>query len=177
MRSFFLFVVTMTLLCGHRAAVAAPDVVACDLLDEPTVSALIGVKTRAQVNRQKQEFDGALISTCMFRAERQYVMVTLLEYRSATDAAKAYAAARKEAAQAKTIDGVQSQFSVEDESSLGDKAYWYFLAPTQFGLSALKDNKALKVNFQFNDAMTGSNSSVQLKARSRPALQAAARKL
>ncbi|MDZ7920875.1 hypothetical protein [Rhodoferax sp.] len=166
-----------TLLAISKAASAAPDIVACDLLDEPAISALIGVKTKPDSNRYKEVFDGVKISNCMFRSERQSVMVTLAEYSSNADANKSYMLARKETAKAKTIDNVKIQYAVDDENALGDKAYWYRLASEQFGLTAIKGNRGLTINIHFDDEATGTQTIPRLKERSRPLLQAALRKI
>ena len=171
------FLVATGVLLSPYVVFAAPDVVACDLLDEPTVSGLIGVKTKQLVNRDKQTYGGVKISTCMYRADRHSVMVTLAEYSSSAEATKAYAIALKEASQAKVVDKTPIQYKVESESGIGDKAYWYQLESEQFGVTAIKGARGVTVNFQFSDSMTGANVSARLKERSRPAIQSAVQKL
>ncbi len=165
------------ILVSPYVALAAPDVVACDLLDESTVSGLIGVKTKQFMNRDKQTYDGVKISSCIYRAERHSVMVTLAEYSSNSEATKAYAIALKEAGQAKVVDKTTIRYKVESESGIGDKAYWYQLESEQFGVSAIKGTRGIMVNFQFSDSMSGVNAGARLKERSRPAIQAAIQKL
>ena len=170
------FLAATSVLVSPYVAFAAPDVVACDLLDETTVSGLIGVKTKQFMNRDKQTFDGVRISTCMYRADRHSVMVTLAEYTSSAEATKAYATALKEVSQAKVVDRTPIQYKVESESGIGDKAYWYQLESEQFGVTAIKGMRGVTVNFEFSDSMSGANTSARLKERSRSAIQSVVRK-
>jgi len=160
-----------------QAASAAPELVACDLLDEATASALVGVKLKGYISRSTQVMDGVKISNCMFRSDRQSVRVSLAEYASSAEAGKSFGVARKETAQARIVDNVKIQFTVEDESGIGEKAFWYRLASEQYGITTVKGNRALTVSFHFADATTGTRTIPDLRGRSRAPLQAALRRL
>lgn len=179
MRRTFLTWTVAVCLSGTPALSHAADVVACDLFDEPSISALVGVKFKQLMNRHKEAIDGGTISDCVFRADRHSVRVTLWEYVSAKDAAKFYASGLEDAKRPKTIGGVRSQYAIDSSYGIGDKSYWYQLASEQTGATILKANRVLVLNFQFadGDGMARSNTASHLKDRSRPLLVAALRKL
>ena len=165
------------LLTSIPAGALAADVVACDLFDEPAISALVGVKLKSSMNRHKQVANDATISACIFRADRHSVRVTLWEYASETVAATRYEAALDNTKREKTIGNVHIQYMVDGNYGIGDKSYWYQLASEQFGVTVLKSNRVLVVNFQFADRVSGSNTGPRLKHRGRPVFQSALRKL
>ncbi|MCG2593931.1 hypothetical protein LZ009_14205 [Ramlibacter sp. XY19] len=156
---------------------AVSDVVACDLFDEATLSALAGGELKANGSRARQPYNGATISSCQFSAPRKLVRVTLMEYPSAAEARKEYEVSRRDAALVKRVDNVAFRFLVQDEPGMGDRAYAYRLESEQSGVFVLKGNRLFDLNFHFSDAAAGQQAFPLLLERARPAVRAAVRRI
>ena len=159
------------------SASAQANIQACEVLDAAAVSAMVGAKMElAKVpNRHEANFEGVLTSGCLFTDGGSIlVLIALQTFPSKDAAAKDYAVQRASPA---PRPGAPAVPHVEDERTIGDKAFWFQGPPVVYGVQLLKDARLFSVQFEFRGTQAGANRSSGLQDRSRPILQAAMRKL
>jgi hypothetical protein len=172
----FACLAAMGLSCS-TAAFAAGDVVACDLFDEASLSSLIKVNLTAAINRQKLQIDGSPGSICEFSAKGQKVQVKLLEHPSASDASKKFSSAIETIQDEKMKMSFRAPFVVDGKYGIGDKAFWYQVNVSRFGMFAVKGQRTLAVDFTLSEPSAGSKIEASLKERGRAYFEAALKKL
>ena len=117
----------MSLLVGLAFALtapAAPVAGPCDLMDASTASALVGEPIEAGRSTPPEPDDetGGTMTTCMYRASKSMLIVSVMTFDDAAAARKAMS----EEAVAGRLDG--EVIKLTEEPGLGDKAYWAYTA-------------------------------------------------
>lgn len=140
------------------------QVVACDLIDEQTVTTLLASPiSQKSPNRQIQKFDGASISACLFVAGRNILRVELFEYPSEELAKQKYKA------EIASGDG----FISESERGLGNEGAWWHLRTEKYGFTVRKGKRIYFLSTSWASANDGKG----LKERMKPIAAAALAKL
>lgn len=144
----------LLLLATAQAANAGDARAACDLVDPPTASQLLGAPiVKHTPNRQFQTINNLEISDCLYWGpDRQLLRVTLVEYKSAADARKEFLAGNS----ASTVVG--DDHSLSAESGLGDQARWFrFISEKRAGFSITSGRRGIVIDIRSSDANIAAN--------------------
>ncbi len=140
-------------------------VVACDLIDELTVTSLFSSPIRQKSpNRQIQLINGARFSVCLFFTKRNVLRTDLYEYPTEELAKKGFTAYRA---------GSDAEFQFQPERGLGDEAAWFRLRAEKYGFIVRKGKNVYVLDTSWWDADSGNG----LKERMKPIASAALAKL
>ena len=164
---FAWFAVVVPLAAGSqdRLPDAPPgQVVACDLVDESTVTAIFGAPIQQRFpNRQTQAVDGAIHSICMFITARNNLKTLVFDFPNAADASRAFLRF--------TANGQSATF--KSEAGLGDAASWWHIGSEAYGFTVRKGKRVYVLDTRWGDG----KSEAGLKERLKPVVVLALRKL
>ena len=151
-------------LVALAAAHAEAQVVACDLIEQSTVTSVFSSPITQQFpNRQTQPVDGAVHSACVFHTARNNLKALLFEFPSEVEASRAFSRY--------TANGQQAIFQAE--AGLGDAAMWWRIGNEAYGYTVRKGKRVFTLDTRWHDT----NNSVGQKERLRPVVASALRKL
>lgn len=155
--------IALMLSLNALTAIAAPELVACDLMNATEAESVLGEKLKQHnPNRNVQVYEGDKISSCVFFANRSSLTVQLVQAPNAAMAQKKFSEATKSTA----------DITFTLAADMGEKAYWWNIQKEAYGVTVLKGDRTLMITTRWGDGSPG-----DVKSRLAGFAKAGARKL
>lgn len=147
------FLVASLVLVLVPPVAAQPQVVACDLMDQPMAADILREDIQQHTpNRDVKVSDSVAVSGCSFMAAKGNIRILLSEYPTPADAVRGV--------QAITFRSGVAKFTVE--KGLGDQAYWWSVGQGSHGYVIRKDKRLLYMETRWYDTLEAADAKQRL---------------